>query len=42
MTMSNSQPDFPKSVCSSVLTGTFDKKMNGHQICSVQKTDWVF
>ena len=25
--------DFPKSVCLSVLTGTYDKKLNGHQIC---------
>ena len=32
---------FPKSVCLSVLTGTFDKKLKGHQICSVQKTDRV-
>ena len=34
--------NFPKSVCLSVLTGTFDKKLNGHQICSVQKTDQIF
>ena len=34
--------DFPKSVCLSVLTGTFGKQLNGHQICSVQKTDQYF
>ena len=36
-----SQADFPKSVCLSVLTGTFDQKLNSRQIRSVQKTDQV-